>query len=64
MGKIIKPGQSAPASGQYVEVGPRGGPKGNEVTAIKNKPMPPSSKPGNGFVLVDPTNNASGKPKG
>lgn len=56
MTEQVKPGQPAPQSGQYVEVGPRGGVKSNtEITAVKGKPMPPSSKSGNGFKLVDPT---------
>jgi hypothetical protein len=57
----IKPGQSAPKSGQYEEVGPRGGHKGNEVTVPKGHTMPPTSEPGNGYILVDPTKNGSGK---
>ena len=56
MSEQVKPGQPAPQSGQYVEVGPRGGKKSdNEITAAKGKPMPPSSNPGNRFKLVDPT---------
>lgn len=38
----LKPGQNAPASGQYRQVGPRGG-KGPEVTAVKGKPLPPTT---------------------
>lgn len=56
-----KPGREAPRSGQYEEVGPRGGRSGHEVTVPKNHRLPPTSKPGNGYVLVDPTNNASGR---
>ena len=50
--KNLKPGQAAPHSGQYQEIGPRGG-KGIEKTIIKNKPMPPSSHPGSTYKLVD-----------
>jgi hypothetical protein len=57
-----KPGQPAPASGQYVVVGPKGGSHG-EVTAIKGKPMPPTPKPSQSYKLVDPTKNGSGKRK-
>lgn len=57
---VLKPGQNTPKSGQYLEVGPRGGEK-KEVTAVKGKPMPPTEKPNSTFVLVDPTNNKSGK---
>lgn len=55
-GKPIKPGTPAPISGQYRPVGPRGGFIGStEVTAVQGKPMPPTQKPGQGFVPVDPT---------
>jgi hypothetical protein len=36
----LKPGQTAPASGQYPVVGPRGGKTNKEVTVIKDRPMP------------------------
>lgn len=56
-----KPGSKAPASGQYVPVGPRGGKGGNEVTIVKDKPMPPTPKPNQTWIIVDPTKNESGK---
>jgi len=59
--KPVKPGKPAPKSGQYEEVGPRGGRQGNEVTVPKGHRMPPTSKPGNGYELVDPTKNKSGR---
>jgi hypothetical protein len=34
----LKPGQTAPASGQYQTIGPKGG-KGNEVTVTKGEPL-------------------------
>jgi len=55
----LKPGQHAPASGQYQIIGPRGG-KGNEVTSEKGNPLPPTQKPGSTYNLVDPTKNKSG----
>ncbi|PWB97310.1 hypothetical protein [Homoserinimonas hongtaonis] len=56
MAKPIKPGTPAPVSGQYRPAGPRGGFVGQtEITAIKGKPLPPTSKPGQGFVAVDLT---------
>ncbi len=58
----IKPGQSAPASGLYEVVGPRGGNHG-EVTAVSGHTMPPTGKPGQTFVLVDPAKNGAGKLK-
>jgi hypothetical protein len=62
MGKIqgLKPGQSAPKSGQYQQIGPRGG-KGKEVTSVKGEPLPPSPSRGSTYSLVDPTKNKSGK---
>jgi len=53
--QILKPGSQTPNSGQYVIVGPRGGRIGPEVTAVAGKPLPPTPKPGQGFVLVDAT---------
>jgi len=37
----LKPGTPAPVSGQYEQVGPRGG-AGKEITGIKGKPLPPT----------------------
>ena len=56
-----KPGQKAPASGQYISVGPRGGKGKDEVTIIKDKPLPPTPKPGQHWQIVDPTKNKSGQ---
>lgn len=56
MAKLNKPGTPTPTSGQYVEVGPRGGVHGSsEIRSISGKPMPPTSKPGCSWLLVDPT---------
>jgi hypothetical protein len=60
-GSRYKPGQSAPFSGQYAEVGSRGGDAGREVTGVQGKTLPPTLKPGNSFVMVDPSNNGSGR---
>jgi len=51
----LKPGQTAPRSGQYEQVGPRGGNTGNERTVTRGEPLPPTPKPGMGYRLVDPT---------
>ncbi|MCB2153713.1 YjzC family protein [bacterium] len=59
----LKPGQEAPRSGQYGVVGPRGGDTGKEVTVPKGKVLPPTSKPGQGYKLNDPTKNKSGQGK-
>lgn len=56
----LRPGQKAPASGQYQEIGPRGG-KGNEVTSVKGEPLPPTSTKGATYRLVDRTKNKSGR---
>ena len=58
----FKPGDTAPNSGRYREIGPRGG-KGREVTSVKGEPLPPTTKPGSTYTLVDPTHNKSGEGK-
>ena len=61
MGKgPLKPGQTAPASGQYQIIGPRGG-QGKEVTVVKGETMPPTPSPNSGYKMVDPTKNKSGR---
>lgn len=56
----LKPGQDAPKSGQYQQVGPRGG-KGHEVTVSKGETLPPTTTPGSTYKLVDATKNKSGR---
>lgn len=63
MGANIKPGAAAPKSGQYEIVGPRGGPTGQERTAVRGKPMPPTPKAGQQYTLVDGTKNGAGRGK-
>ena len=60
-GKNYKPGEKAPASGQYERVGPRGGRTGNEVTVVRGEPLPPTPGPGESYIIVDRTKNGSGK---
>jgi hypothetical protein len=55
MPKGLKPGTPAPKSGQYERLGPHGGKTGREVTVVKREPLPPTPKPGETYVLVDPT---------
>ena len=55
MAKGFKPGPPTPKSGQYGVVGPRGGDTGREVTSTKGNPLPPTQKPGQSYVLNDPT---------
>ena len=57
----LKPGNKAPASGQYGVIGPRGGKTGHEVTVVKGEPLPPTQKAGQSYVLNDASNNKSGK---
>jgi hypothetical protein len=59
--RIYKPGSTAPASGQYGIVGPRGGTTGAERTVVKGEPLPPTPKPGQVYVLTDPTKNGAGR---
>lgn len=61
-GKGMKPGCTAPKSGQYQQIGPRGG-KGKEVTVTKGEPLPPAPSKGTTYNLVDPTKNKSGTGK-
>ena len=61
MAKSLKPGQKAPASGQYEIVGPRGGATGQERTVVKGEPLPPTPKSSQGYVIVDRTKNNSGR---
>ena len=58
-----KPGETAPNSGQYEIVGPRGGSTGEERTSTQGKPLPPTPKPGQSYRLVDPTRNGAGRDK-
>lgn len=56
----LKPGETAPASGQYQQIGPRGG-KGREVTSVKGEVLPPTTVKGSTYKLVDPSKNQSGR---
>jgi hypothetical protein len=63
MTQKYRPGEKAPASGQYEIVGSRGGRTGKERTVTRGEPMPPTPQGGQGYILVDPTKNGSGKAK-
>ena len=58
-GKTMKPGETAPKSGQYQQIGPRGG-NGKEVTVTRGEPLPPTPSKGTTYRMVDPTKNKSG----
>jgi hypothetical protein len=60
--KRLKPGQIAPASGQYETVGPKGG-RGNEVTMTKGRPLPPAPRSGSTYKLKRRARNKSGRGK-
>jgi hypothetical protein len=52
---FLSPGQKVPKSGLYGIIGPRGGVIGEERTGVRGKTLPPTLKPGQKYVLVDPT---------
>ena len=56
----LKPSQTTPRSGQYQQIGPRGG-RGREVTSVKGEPLPPTQIRGSTYKLIDPTKHESGK---
>jgi hypothetical protein len=56
----LRPGERAPRSGQYQQIGPRGG-KGKEVTVVRGEPLPPTPSKGSSYKIVDPTKNKSGR---
>ena len=55
MTKLFKPGQKAPASGQYELRGPRGASTGVERTVVRGEPLPPPPKAGMSYRLADRT---------
>jgi hypothetical protein len=61
--KPLKPGEPVIQPGQYEEVGPRGGRTGHEVTMPEGHKLPPTSRTGGGFILVDPSKNKAGRRK-
>ena len=58
---LYKPGETAPFSGQYEIIGPRGGRTGQERTVVKGEPLPPTPTGGLGYKLIDRTKNKSGR---
>ena len=61
MSQTYKPGQRAPVSGEYEIRGSRGGDTGKERTAIQGRPLPPTPKPGQSYVINRPAHNGAGK---
>jgi hypothetical protein len=61
MRDTLKPGRSAPRSGQYELIGSRGGRTGEERTVVRREPLPPTPKPKMSYRLIDPTKSGSGR---
>lgn len=61
MAKPMKPGQKAPASGQFAIVDRNGKKTPVERTVVRGEPLPPTPKQGQGYRLVDRTKNGSGE---
>lgn len=51
----LPPGTRVQRSGQYGMMNTRGNPTGNERTVVRGEPLPPTTKPGYTYKLVDPT---------
>jgi hypothetical protein len=52
---IHKPGEPTDKSGLWEIVGPRGGRTGETVVSEKGNPLPPTDKPGQGWILNQPS---------
>jgi hypothetical protein len=61
MADKLKPGQEVPRSGQYEQIGPRGGRTGLEVTSTRGERLPPTPKPGMSYRLADATKHKGGR---
>ena len=61
MPRVYKPGENAPVSGEYEIVGTRGGETGRERTSVQGRPLPPTPKPGQGYVVNRPAHNGAGR---
>jgi hypothetical protein len=59
--KTFKPGEKAPASGQYGILGPRGGDTGKERTVVRGEKLPPTPSSGQSYKINDRTKNGSGR---
>ena len=54
-GRGLRPGETAPRSGQYEQIGPRGGRTGDERTVTRGETLPPTPRPNMSYTLVDAT---------
>jgi len=61
--RIYRPGMISPASCQAEIIGPRGGRTGKERTVVLGEPFPPTTKPGQGYIITDRTRNRAGRRK-
>jgi hypothetical protein len=61
MTKGLPPGTPTPRSGIYEKVGPRGGRTGEQADSTRGKPLPPTEKPHQSWVLVDPAHHKNDK---
>ena len=52
----LTPGTKASTSGQYKNTTTK-----TEVTVTRGEPLPPTPKPGQGYVLVDRTKHKTGR---
>jgi hypothetical protein len=59
--KDLPPGTPAPRSGEYTEIGPRGG-RHEEVTVPRGHRLPPTEHGGT-YTLTRPARNGSGDGK-
>lgn len=50
--KSLRPGETAPKSGIYDRIGPRGGNTRKQVVAEEGEPLPPTPKPGMKYELA------------
>jgi hypothetical protein len=63
MSKSLKPGQSAPRSGEYEIRGKRGGHTHQERTVVRGAPLPPTPERGQRYSLARPAHNGAGRGK-
>ncbi|WP_092237683.1 YjzC family protein [Bradyrhizobium sp. Gha] len=59
--KTFKPGEEAPRSGNYLQVGPRGGRTGEERIVTRGEPLPSTPVSGMSYILVDATKHRTGR---
>jgi transcriptional regulator with XRE-family HTH domain len=58
----FRPGQIAPRSGQYQQIGPRGG-RGKEITVVKGEALPPTPREKMTYVIVGSQKSKTGPGK-